>query len=96
MVSVAALTFLNATGDYTWRVALGAVAPTPIRSIEAEAILDTSYDDAHIDEAAAAAYGCCCPIDDIRASAEYRQAMVVNITRRAIKQILNKMKVRET
>lgn len=83
-------------GGYRWRVALGAVAPTPIRSPEAEAVLNTGYDDARIDKAAAAAYGCCCPIDDIRASAEYRQAMVVNITRRAIKQVLSKMKLRET
>ncbi len=78
-------------GGYAWRVALGAVAPTPIRSPEAEAILNAGYDDAHIDEAAAAAYGCCCPIDDIRASAEYRRAMVVNITRRATRTIRTKL-----
>ncbi len=71
-----------------WRVALGAVAPTPIRSPQAEAILNEGHDAAHIDEAAAAAYGCARPIDDVRASAEYRQAMVVNITRRAIQHVL--------
>ena len=43
---------------------------------------------AHIDKAAAAAYGCCSPIDDVRASAEYRQMMVVNISRRAIQRVL--------
>jgi len=73
-----------------WRVALGAVAPTPIRSPQAEAILNAGHDAAHIDEAVAAAYGCCCPIDDVRASAEYRQAMVVNVTRRAIRTLLSK------
>lgn len=74
-----------------WRVALGAVSPTPIRSPQAEAILNAGYDAAHIDEAAAAAYGCCCPIDDVRASAEYRQMMVVNITRRAIRAVVQQL-----
>ena len=78
-------------GGYRWRVALGAVAPTPIRSPQAEGILNDGLDAPHIDEAAAAAYGCCCPIDDVRASAEYRQMMVVNITRRAIRALLPKL-----
>lgn len=77
-------------GGYRWHMALGAVAPTPIHAPQAEAILNEGHDDAHIDEAAAAAYGCCCPIDDVRASAEYRQMMVVNITRRAIRKVLGK------
>ncbi|HQE92211.1 MAG TPA: xanthine dehydrogenase family protein subunit M [Anaerolineae bacterium] len=71
-----------------WRVALGAVAPTPIRSPQAEARLNAGYDDAHIDEAAAAACGCSRPIDDVRASAAYRQMMVVNITRRIIQRVI--------
>ena len=94
IVGVAALASPLLPGDVPevrWRVALGAVAPTPIRSPQAEAILNAGYDDAHIDEAAAAAYGCCCPIDDVRASAAYRQMMVVNITRRAIRTIVSKL-----
>ncbi|MBN2005622.1 MAG: xanthine dehydrogenase family protein subunit M [Anaerolineae bacterium] len=88
-VAVLASPLLGGEGSgVRWRVALGAVAPTPIRSPQAEAILNESYDDAHIDEAAASAYGCCCPIDDVRASAEYRRAMVVNIARRAIQNVL--------
>ena len=78
---------------FEWRIALGAVSPTPIRSPQAEAILNESYDDAHIDEAAAAAYGCCCPIDDVRASAEYRQMMVVNIARRAIRAVVQQLQL---
>lgn len=78
-------------GGYRWRVALGAVSPTPIRSPQAEAILNDGYDVAHIDEAAAAAYGCCCPIDDVRASAAYRQMMVVNIARRAIRAVVQQL-----
>jgi len=87
VVGVAVMAYPH-NGGYRWRVALGAVAPTPIRSPQAEVILNAGHDDAHIDEAAAAAYGCCCPIDDVRASAEYRQMMVVNITRRAIQRVL--------
>lgn len=95
VVSVAVLASPLLSGErpgVRWRVALGAVAPTPIRSPQAEAILNEGHDAAHIDEAAAAAYGCARPIDDVRASAEYRQAMVVNITRRAIRTVVSKFR----
>ncbi|MBN1878289.1 MAG: xanthine dehydrogenase family protein subunit M [Anaerolineae bacterium] len=91
-LAVASVAVLALPGG-KWRVALGAVAPTPIRAPQAEAVLNTGVDDTHIDEAAAAAYGCCCPIDDVRASAGYRQAMVVNITRRAIRKALEKLEI---
>jgi carbon-monoxide dehydrogenase medium subunit len=90
VVGVAVMAYPHDNG-YRWHVALGAVSPTPIRSPQAEAILNESYNAAHIDEAAAAAYGCCCPIDDVRASAEYRQMMVVNIARRAIRAIAQQL-----
>ncbi len=88
IVSVAALAMPSPQGSL-WRLALGAVAPTPIRAYESETILNDSCGDIAIDKAAAAAYGCCCPISDIRSSMEYRQVMVVNITRRAIRAVLN-------
>ncbi len=90
IVGVAVLAYPHES-NYRWRVALGAVAPTPIRAPQAEAILNESYDAVHIDEAAAAAYGCAMPISDIRASAEYRQMMVVNITRRAVRAVIGKL-----
>jgi CO/xanthine dehydrogenase FAD-binding subunit len=91
-VAVMASPLLGGEGPgVRWRIALGAVAPTPIRSPQAEAILNEGHDAAHIDEAAAAAYGCCCPIDDVRASAEYRQMMVVNIARRAIRAVVQQL-----
>jgi CO/xanthine dehydrogenase FAD-binding subunit len=93
-VAVMASPLLSGEGQgVRWRVALGAVSPTPIRSPQAEAILNDGYDAAHIDEAAAAAYGCCCPIDDVRASAAYRQMMVVNVTRRAIRAVVQQLHV---
>lgn len=90
IASVAAMA-LPHNGGYRWRLALGAVAPTPIRSPEAEAILAQGYDSEAIDRAAAAAYGCCCPITDIRSGLEYRQAMVVNLSRRVIETIVSQM-----
>ncbi len=90
IASVAAMTLPGDNG-YRWRLALGAVAPTPIRSPEAEAILAQGHDSEAIDRAAAAAYGCCCPITDIRSGLEYRQAMVVNLSRRVIETVVSQM-----
>lgn len=67
------------------RIALGAVAPTPIRVPEAEACLvNKPIDDAHISEAARVAATHSRPISDIRASSEYRREMVEVLTRRAL------------
>ena len=71
-----------------WAIALGSVGPTPLRAPEAEAALaaDTSPEGVrHAAELAAAAAR---PIDDIRASAAYRRAMVAVLTRRGIELIL--------
>jgi len=71
------------------RIALGAVAPTPIRAKEAEAILKgQKLDDALIEKAAKTAAGQSRPIDDHRASAEYRRDMVEVLVKRAIKQAI--------
>jgi carbon-monoxide dehydrogenase medium subunit len=71
------------------RIALGAVAPTPIRAGKAEAVLKgQKFDDNLIEKAAKAAAGQSRPIDDHRASAEYRRDMVEVLVRRAIKQAI--------
>lgn len=90
IVGVAALAYPH-NGGYQWRVALGAVAPTPIRAPEAEAALAAGHDEVHIERATKCAFDTCCPIDDIRASAEYRKAMVSRIARRAIEGVLQKL-----
>jgi CO/xanthine dehydrogenase FAD-binding subunit len=73
------------------RIALGAVAPTPIRAKKAEAILKGhNFSDELIEKAAQAAAGQSKPIDDHRASAEYRKEMVKVLTRRAIKQAIGR------
>lgn len=91
IVSVAALAAPGSGTSPSWRLALGAVSPTPLRAPESEAILDEGLTDESIDRAAAAAYGCCCPIGDIRSGEEYRQAMVINLTRRVIRTVIDRM-----
>lgn len=90
IVGVAALAYPH-NGGYVWRIALGAVAPTPIRAPEAEAALNAGHDEASIERATQCAFDACCPIDDIRSSAEYRKAMVSRIARRAIESVVEKL-----
>lgn len=67
------------------RIALGAVAPTPIRALEAEKILTGSDGNAGIIvEAAKAARSSCKPITDVRTTSEYRAEIVEVLTKRAI------------
>jgi carbon-monoxide dehydrogenase medium subunit len=90
LVGVAVLGFPQAgnPSGYGFRIALGAVAPTPIRAPKAEAVLAESVDDEAIEQAALAAKRTARPISDVRASAEYRSAMVRALTRRGIKEVL--------
>lgn len=67
------------------RIALGAVAPTPIRARKAEALLaGNTVDAASIAACAAAAASESSPISNIRGSADYRRRMVEELTYRAI------------
>ena len=67
------------------RIALGAVGPTPLRAAAAENRLKGQRPSSDLaTEAAEAAADDAQPIDDVRAGAEYRRAMVRVLTRRAI------------
>jgi CO/xanthine dehydrogenase FAD-binding subunit len=69
------------------RIALGAVAPVVLRAKKAEAMLEgESLTPALIDAAARQAVGECSPIDDLRASADYRRHTVHVLTRRLVSQ----------
>lgn len=87
LVSVAALAKPE-NGKYSWRIALGAVAPTVIRATEAEAFLAEGHSPELIQKAAVAAAMQSKPISDVRASEAYRKSMVRNITKRAIEKVI--------
>ncbi len=71
------------------KIALGAVAPTPIRALVAESVLQgKTITPELINEAAKKAATECNPIDDHRASKEYRRDMVYVLTKRALSLIL--------
>ena len=73
------------------RIALGAVAPVVLRAKQAEALLEgNALTPELIAEAAAMAAGECSPVDDIRASADYRRHTVEALTRRLVSQALRK------
>ena len=68
------------------RIALGAVAPTPIRVPEAEALLEgKKITEAVIEETAKKAAEAADPVSDIRASSEYRRELVRVLTRRTLR-----------
>lgn len=70
-------------------IVLGAVAPTPIRAVAAEALLRGHVmDEKTIEQAAKIAMGEAKPISNVRASADYRREMVAVLTRRALRQAL--------
>jgi carbon-monoxide dehydrogenase medium subunit len=67
------------------KIVLGAVAPTPVRALEAERILKGNpLESRIIEEAGEAAEAASRPISDVRASAEYRREMVRVLTKRAV------------
>lgn len=72
------------------KIALGAVAPTPVRATGAERVLqDRKVSPELIDEAARSAVDHCNPrTDSHRASPEYRRDMVYVLTRRALGQVM--------
>jgi CO/xanthine dehydrogenase FAD-binding subunit len=72
------------------KIGLGAVAPTPMRARQAEGVLiGSKVSDGVIERAAKAASEESKPIDDHRASAEYRRMMVEVLVKRAIRQCLS-------
>ena len=67
------------------RIALGAVAPTPVRARKAEAALEgKAASEALFSEAAETAASEASPIDDIRGSAEFRRHLVRVTTERSL------------
>ena len=73
------------------RIALGAVAPTPVRAKPAEEFLiGKKPDQETIGETANRAAEFSKPIDDVRSSAHYRSEMVRVLTRRALQEAVKR------
>ncbi len=87
VVGVAAAVTLGADGTIAEaRLALGAVAPVPMRATRAEALLPGyPLADELLQEVGATAAQEAQPLDDLRASAEYRRHLVDVLTKRAVR-----------
>ena len=94
VVGVAAAVTVEANGSIVdARLALGAVAPVPLRARQAEALLAGQVlTDELWREVGATAAREAEPIDDQRASAEYRRHLVDLLTRRALRGALARAK----
>jgi carbon-monoxide dehydrogenase medium subunit len=88
VVNVAAGLAVDAGGRCAWaRIALGAVAPTPLRARRAEALLEgRAPDRAAIEEAAVRAAAETRPVSDVRSTADYRREMSRVLVVRALEE----------
>lgn len=87
LVNTAVLMSLDRDKCRSVRIALGAVASTPMRARKAEEFLKgRKLDEATLKEAGAIASSETSPITDIRASAEYRREVSAAIVRRALQE----------
>ncbi|MGD2104256.1 MAG: xanthine dehydrogenase family protein subunit M [Anaerolineae bacterium] len=78
------------------RIALGAVAPTPVRGYRAEELLrGERLSSELIEEASEAARGVASCIDDIRSSAEYRERVTDVLVRRVLTDVAEGLGQRE-
>jgi xanthine dehydrogenase small subunit len=73
----------------TWRnvhLALGSVAPTPVRAPDTEAVLEGAAPSESVaDRAASTLAGEISPIDDVRSSADYRRAVAARVLHRLLR-----------
>ncbi len=94
IVGVAALVTMDGDILSDVKIALGAVAPTPVRATRAEDVLrGNKINDDLLQKAAQTAFNQCSPIDDVRSSAEYRCKMIEVLVPRAIKQAVEQVEM---
>lgn len=95
IVGVAIFGFPDGTAPsgYRFRLGLASVAPVPIRVLRAEEVLATNpLGEGTFALAAKKAMEAAEPIDDVRASAAYRRAMVRNLTLRGLRDVWGQMR----
>jgi carbon-monoxide dehydrogenase medium subunit len=93
IISVAVIATIDGDVLSDMKIALGAVAPTPIRAKRAEEILKGNrISDDLLQKAGQIASDECSPIDDIRSSAKYRCEMVKVLVIRAVKEAMEQTK----
>ena len=95
IVGVAVLGFPDQTASsgYRFRIGLASVAPLPLRALKAEVILATNPPgEETFALAAEKAMGAATPIDDVRASAAYRKAMVRALTLRGLRDVWERLR----
>jgi carbon-monoxide dehydrogenase medium subunit len=99
-IAVASVAVVHEPDEGTVRIALGSVAPTPVRATEAEGLFAGGWRDAAVKapdrreflrEVAAAAARAAAPIDDVRASAWYRTVLVEVLAKRALEETCGQM-----
>ena len=89
IVGVAAWLKMDGDTVVDARIALGAVATTPILAPKAgEFLIGKKLTDEVLEECGVIAMNSCRPISDVRASAEYRSDMVRVFTKRAIRKAI--------
>jgi CO/xanthine dehydrogenase FAD-binding subunit len=90
VVGVAAIASFRTGGECTnLRICLGAVAPTPMRAIQAERIgMNNTWNDEVISAMASMASSESKPIDDVRGTIFLRKNLVEVLTRRALMECL--------
>jgi CO/xanthine dehydrogenase FAD-binding subunit len=92
IVNAAAAVKINDNKFEEVKIALGGVAPTPIRAIKCEEKLKgKSCTDENIELAASEVTKDISPISDVRASAEYRIGLSKALVKRTIKNALNRV-----
>jgi CO/xanthine dehydrogenase FAD-binding subunit len=92
LVGVAVLVVIKDGTCQEVKIALGTVAPTPIRALRAESVLKgMPFDYALAEQAALAASQECEPRSSKRASADYRREMVKVLVQRALKEAVERV-----
>jgi carbon-monoxide dehydrogenase medium subunit len=85
-VSVALALWQEGTRPARIQVAIGGVGPAPVRSLEAERrLLEGDGDDASVEAAGAMLVKASDPIDDVRASADFRRLLIPRLLKRALR-----------